>query len=65
MRIEFHCKCGLQNFNKEDWLAHWKYGVARNPNFGPKLTHYPKFLNTRPKLRAVYLFLLTEIRIAK
>ena len=26
MRLKCTCKCGLENYTLEDWLAHWKYG---------------------------------------
>lgn len=65
MKIEFRCKCGLLNQTKQDWLAHWNHGLPRSPNFGPKLTKHPAFLDTRPKLRAIYFFFLTEIRIVR
>ena len=49
------CPCGLENYDLEDWLAHWKYGlVMRNSRFGP-------FLGKHPKLRAIWMFLNTRI----
>ncbi len=53
MQVRYICKCGLENYNREDWLAHWKYGIKR-----PE-----KFLGKHPKLRAIWLFLTTEVRI--
>lgn len=51
--FRFECKCGLENYNKEDWLAHWKHGIKRPP----------VFLGNHPKLRAIYLFLTTKIKL--
>ena len=25
MRIQFRCGCGSVNYNREDWLSHFKY----------------------------------------
>lgn len=47
------CKCGLENYTVEDWLAHWKYGIPR------PVTPFGKW----PKIRAIYLFLTTRIYI--
>lgn len=55
MRLKCVCKCGLENYNAGDWVSHWKYGIKR-----PHL-----FLGNWPKLRAVYLFLFTEISIVR
>ena len=60
MRVRFVCKCGLENYTKGDWLCHWKYGEEiENPS------HSPKWLGRYPKLRAVYLFLNTSVKVSK
>ena len=52
MRLQCVCKCGLENYNFQDWIAHWKHGIPR-----PDL-----FLGKWPKLRALYLFAMTTIK---
>ena len=52
MRIRCICPCGLENQNMQDWLAHWKDGIKRKD----------KFLGNYPKLRAIWMFLNTDIR---
>jgi hypothetical protein len=27
MRIQFRCGCGQVNYNREDWLSHFKYSL--------------------------------------
>jgi hypothetical protein len=27
MRIQYRCGCGELNYNREDWLSHWKHGL--------------------------------------
>lgn len=54
MRVRFICKCGLENHNLNDWTAHWKYGIVRNDD-----NWYDKY----PKIRAIYLFLFTKIKL--
>ena len=54
MRLKCVCKCGLENYTLEDWIAHWKYGEAR-----PHLRPFGNY----PKLRAIYLFLFTKLEI--
>ena len=53
MRLRYICGCGLENYSLEDWLSHWKHGIIR-----PHL-----FLGEHPKLRAIYLFLVTRISV--
>lgn len=52
MRVRFICKCGLENYNTNDWLCHWKHGTIRENGF---LAKYPK-------LRAIYYFLFTSVK---
>lgn len=66
MKIEFYCKCGLQNYCLGDWTAHWKYGIVKGKYwFGRGLSKAPDWLKNYPKLRAIYFFLLTEIRFVR
>ena len=53
MRLRCKCPCGLENYNLEDWLSHWKYGVPR-----PHL-----FLGRWPKVRAIHNLLMTRISL--
>lgn len=54
MKLHFICGCKLENYDLEDWLAHWKHGEVREQSF----------LGKWPKLRAVWLFLNTKIQIS-
>ena len=27
MHVQFRCGCGEVNYNRQDWLAHFKYGL--------------------------------------
>lgn len=27
MKIQFRCACCQVNYNLEDWISHWKYGL--------------------------------------
>ena len=63
MKVRYVCKCGSYNFNLEDWLSHWRYdGILECDEM---IAKYGKFLCQHPKLRAVYMFLLTRVEFAK
>lgn len=50
-RIRFICPCGLENQNLKDWTCHWTHGIPRpHKRFGKW-----------PKIRAIWMFLTTEI----
>lgn len=51
--FKFTCPCGLENYNREDWLSHYKHGIPRD------VKPFGKY----PKIRAIWLFLNTKITI--
>jgi hypothetical protein len=59
------CKCGLNNYTKEDWISHWKHGLSIDKYDIPLLAKAPKWLYPYPKLRAIYFFLTTKITIKR
>lgn len=78
MRIQAMCRCGLENYTLEDWLAHWKYGLILSKeqalqSWTDKESVRKRYKNIQryiflckhPKIRAIYLFCMTEIRIKR
>lgn len=38
--LRFKCGCGEYNYNREDWLSHWKHGRHRKDWMWRALRHF-------------------------